>query len=80
MDGAGMAALGSANLTDGIYRFMPAEGETLRDSIKYTIAYGVNDMTEPKTREAVMPAFGERLTEDEIKKLAIYVHKFGGGQ
>jgi cytochrome c oxidase cbb3-type subunit 3 len=80
MDGKGMAVLGSANLTDGIYRFMPEAGQTLLDSIKYTIKYGVNDATEPKTREAVMPAFGERLSEDDIKKLAVYVHKFGGGQ
>ncbi|MCU7851349.1 MAG: cytochrome-c oxidase, cbb3-type subunit III [Candidatus Thiodiazotropha sp. (ex Monitilora ramsayi)] len=80
MDGKGMAVLGSANLTDGIYRFMPADGETLLDSIKDTIKYGVNDVTEPKTREAVMPAFGDRLSKDDIKKLAVYVHKFGGGQ
>ncbi|MCU7914492.1 MAG: cytochrome-c oxidase, cbb3-type subunit III [Candidatus Thiodiazotropha sp. (ex Gloverina cf. vestifex)] len=80
MDGKGMAVLGSANLTDGIYRFMPADGETLLDSIKNTIKYGVNDVTEPKTREAVMPAFGDRLSKDDIKKLAVYVHKFGGGQ
>ena len=80
MDGKGMAVLGSANLTDGIYRFMPAEGESLLDSIKYTIKYGVNDATEPKTRDAVMPAFGGRLSEDDIKKLAVYVHRFGGGQ
>ncbi|MBT3041429.1 MAG: cytochrome-c oxidase, cbb3-type subunit III [Candidatus Thiodiazotropha sp. (ex Codakia orbicularis)] len=80
MDGKGMAVLGSANLTDGIYRFAPAEGESLLDSIKYTIKYGVNDATEPKSREAVMPKFGERLSADDIKKLAVYVHKFGGGQ
>ncbi len=80
MDGKGMAVLGSANLTDGIYRFRPTEGQTQLDSIKYTIKYGVNDATEPKTREAQMPAFGDRLSADEIKKLAVYVHKFGGGQ
>ncbi|MGD9163923.1 MAG: cytochrome-c oxidase, cbb3-type subunit III [Chromatiales bacterium] len=80
MDGKGMAVLGSVNLTDSIYRFLPAEGETQLDSIKYTIKYGVNDATEPKAREAVMPAFGERLSKDDIKKLAVYVHKFGGGQ
>jgi cytochrome c oxidase cbb3-type subunit 3 len=80
MDGKGMAVLGSVDLTDSIYRFLPAEGETQLDSIKYTIKYGVNDATEPKTREAVMPPFGERLSKDEIKKLAVYVHKFGGGQ
>jgi len=80
MDGKGMAVLGSANLTDGIFRFQPAEGETQLDSIKYTIKYGVNDATEPKTREAVMPSFSDRLSTDDIKKLAVYVHKFGGGQ
>ncbi|MET0069908.1 MAG: cytochrome-c oxidase, cbb3-type subunit III [Candidatus Thiodiazotropha sp.] len=80
MDGKGMAVLGSANLTDRIYRFTPAEGESLLDSIVYTIKYGVNDATEPKSREAVMPPFGGRLSEDDIKKLAVYVHKFGGGQ
>ncbi|MET0026794.1 MAG: cytochrome-c oxidase, cbb3-type subunit III [Candidatus Thiodiazotropha sp.] len=80
MDGKGMAVLGSANLTDGIYRFMPEGDQTLRDSIKYTITYGVNDATEPKTRDAQMPAFGDRLSDDDIKKLAVYVHRFGGGQ
>ncbi|MCU7863339.1 MAG: cytochrome-c oxidase, cbb3-type subunit III [Candidatus Thiodiazotropha sp. (ex Lucinoma borealis)] len=80
MDGKGMAVLGSANLTDGIYRFGPTEGESQLESIKNTIKYGVNDVTDPKTREAEMPAFGGRLSEDDIKKLAVYVHKFGGGQ
>jgi cytochrome c oxidase cbb3-type subunit 3 len=80
MDGKGMAVLGSANLTDGIYRFTPEAGEELLDSIKYTIRYGVNDATESKSREAIMPNFGDRLSEDDIKKLAVYVHRFGGGQ
>jgi cytochrome c oxidase cbb3-type subunit III len=80
MDGKGMAVLGSANLTDGIFRFRPEQGETQLDSIKRTIKYGVNDATEPKTRQAQMPTFGERLSADDIKKLAVYVHKFGGGQ
>lgn len=80
MDGKGMAPLGSANLTDGIFRFMPAAGQTQLDSIKYTITHGVNDVTDPMTREALMPTFGARLSKDEIKKLAVYVYKFGGGQ
>ncbi len=80
MDGKGMAVLGSANLTDSIYRFLPAEGQTQLDSIKYTITNGVNDATEPKTREAVMPIFSDRLSKDDIKKLAVFVYKFGGGQ
>jgi cytochrome c oxidase cbb3-type subunit 3 len=80
MDGKGMQVLGSANLTDGIYRFQPESGESLLDSVKYTIKYGVNDATEPKSREAVMPKFGDRLADNEIKKLAVYVYQFGGGQ
>ncbi|MBL3527589.1 MAG: cytochrome-c oxidase, cbb3-type subunit III [gamma proteobacterium endosymbiont of Lamellibrachia anaximandri] len=80
MDGKGMQMLGSANLTDGIYRFVPGEGESIKDSVKQTILHGVNDVTDPQTREAVMPSFGDRLSKDEIKKLAVYVYKFGGGQ
>jgi cytochrome c oxidase cbb3-type subunit 3 len=80
MDGKGMAALGSANLTDQIYRFVPVGDETVLDSVKYTIIHGVNDVSDPKTREAEMPKFGDRLSEADIKKLAVYVHALGGGQ
>jgi cytochrome c oxidase cbb3-type subunit 3 len=80
VDGKGMHALGSANLTDQIYRFIPVDGETLVDSVKRTIIHGVNDPTDPKSREAEMPEFGKRLSGDDIKKLAVYVVKLGGGQ
>ena len=72
-----MQALGSANLTDAVWRFNEPD---LLASARHTIAHGVNDANDPKTREAVMPAFGERLSQDEIKKLAVYVHILGGGQ
>lgn len=75
MDGKGMQMIGAANLTDGIWRFMPANEE----SVKYTIANGVNAGTE-ETRNAVMPSFKDQLSETDIKKLAVYVHKLGGGQ
>jgi cytochrome c oxidase cbb3-type subunit 3 len=77
MDGKGMAALGSANLTDKIWRF---DEEDKLASAKYTITHGVNDATDPMTRQAEMPTFGGRLSKDDIKKLAVYVHKLGGGQ
>ncbi len=76
MDGKGMQMLGSANLTDAIWRFEPGGVE----SAKYTIQYGVNDPSNPMTREAVMPSFQALLSEDEIKKLAVLVHSLGGGQ
>ncbi|EGW53830.1 cytochrome-c oxidase, cbb3-type subunit III [Candidatus Endoriftia persephone] len=80
MDGKGMQVLGSANLTDGIYRFTPEEGQSRSESIAYTIKHGVNDATDPASRVAEMPSFGDRLSKDDIKKLAVYVYKFGGGQ
>jgi cytochrome c oxidase cbb3-type subunit 3 len=74
-DGKGMQAMGSANLTDSVWRF---DGSV--EGIKYTIKNGVNAGT-PGTRVAVMPAFqGVKLSDAEIKKLAVYVYKFGGGQ
>lgn len=77
LDGKGLQALGSANLTDAVWRFA---AEDQLASVKYTITHGVNDANDPKTREAVMPTFGDRLSKDEIKKLAVYVHALGGGQ
>ncbi len=76
-DGKGMTALGSANLTDKIWRFRAKDQLA---SIKYTITHGVNDPTDPKTRKAEMPAWKDRLDETQIKKLAVYVHQLGGGQ
>lgn len=70
-DGKGMAALGSANLTDGIWRF-----DSSVEGIKHTIAEGVN--VGPDARQAVMPSFqaAGKLSESEMKKLAVYVYKF----
>jgi cytochrome c oxidase cbb3-type subunit 3 len=34
----------------------------------------------PKTRVAIMPAFGGKLDPETIKMLAVKVHEFGGGQ
>ena len=76
-DGKGMAPLGSANLVDKIWRF---KAKDQLASIKTTITHGVNDPTDPKTRKAEMPAWKGRLTDTQIKKLAVYVHALGGGQ
>lgn len=77
-DGKGLSFMGSANLMDGIYRFTAQDQLA---SVKHTIKYGVNDPSHEQTRNAVMPAFGGgKLTDTEIKKLAVYVHKLGGGQ
>ncbi|GAB1231857.1 cytochrome-c oxidase, cbb3-type subunit III [Ferrigenium sp. UT4] len=75
-DGKGMQAMGSANLTDSVWRF-----DSSVEGIKKTIKYGVNS-GDPQTRVAVMPSFkaAGKLSDAQIKKLAVYVYKFGGGQ
>ncbi len=75
-DAKGIQAMGSANLTDKIWRF---DG-TLK-GIEHTVTYGVNS-GDPKTRVAIMPSFKEagKLSDADIKKMAVYVYKFGGGQ
>jgi len=75
-DGKGIQAMGSANLTDKIWRF---DGSV--EGIKKTIAFGVN-AGDPQGRIAVMPSFKEagKLSDAELKKLAVYVYMFGGGQ
>jgi cytochrome c oxidase cbb3-type subunit 3 len=71
-----MQAMGSVNLTDKVWRF-----DSSLEAVKYTITYGVNS-GDPKARIAIMPNFKEagKLSDSEIKKLAVYVYKFGGGQ
>ncbi len=70
--------IGAANLTDSIWRFEPGGYESAR----HTILYGVNLSGIAETRNAVMPAFSEtgKLSEQEIKKLVVYVYSLGGGQ
>jgi cytochrome c oxidase cbb3-type subunit 3 len=70
-----MQAMGSANLTDKIWRF---DGSL--EGIKQTITYGVN--AGDNARVAIMPNFtaAGKLSPVEIKKLAVYVYKFGGGK
>lgn len=74
-DGKGVQAMGSVNLTDKVWRF---DGSLA--GVKQTITYGVN--AGDNARIAVMPNFtaGGKLSPTEIKKLAVYVYKFGGGK
>ena len=76
MDGKGMQMLGAPNLADAIWRFSPGNVQ----SVEYTIKYGVNASGAKETRVAEMPSFQQQLSETDIKKLAVYVYKLGGGQ
>ncbi|CAC9534449.1 Cytochrome c oxidase (cbb3-type) subunit CcoP (EC 1.9.3.1) [uncultured Gammaproteobacteria bacterium] len=74
----GNQMLGSANLSDSIYRF---KAEDQHASVVRTILHGVNNPIDPLTQDAVMPAFGHSSVIDavQLKKLVVYVHQLGGG-
>ena len=65
-DGKGLAEFGAPNLTDAIWLY---GGEP--DQIRYQIA---------NARNGVMPAFQNRLTPEDVRKVAVYVHALGGGE
>ncbi len=64
--GRGDPEQGAPNLTDAIW----LNGDSLED-IRRVVANG---------RNAVMPAWEDRLDPETIKKLAVYVHALGGGE
>lgn len=74
-DAKGNQDMGSTRLTDGICRF-----DCTPEGLEYTVLHGVNDDGDPKTRKAAMPEWGKTLTGTQIKKLAVKVYLFGGGQ
>lgn len=64
--GLGEPALGAPNLADAIWLYGGS-----REKVIETIT---------KARFGVMPAWGERLSEAEVKAVALYVHQLGGGE
>lgn len=65
-EGKGGREFGAPNLTDAIWLYGGAPAQ-----IQHTIRYA---------RFGIMPAFQTRLTEAEIRKVAIYVNTLGGGE
>ncbi len=65
-DGAGNRDLGAPNLTDAIWLY-GGDVASLEETVRYA-------------RFGVMPPWGERLTEAEIKAVTAYVHQLGGGE
>lgn len=62
----GDRTLGAPNLTDAIWLY---GGD--RDTLTQTVTFA---------RFGVMPAWAGRLTEDQIRAVATYVHSLGGGE
>jgi cytochrome c oxidase cbb3-type subunit 3 len=65
-DGSGDRAQGAPKLTDAIWLYGGS-----RDAITETVTYA---------RFGVMPNWNQRLSEDEIRAVAFYVHTRGGGE
>ena len=65
-NGAGNQELGAPNLTDAIWLY---GGE--RDDLRQSLYYG---------RSGVMPYWTDRLSDEQITALAVYVHSLGGGE
>lgn len=64
--GTGDRAQGAPNLTDAIWLY-GGDKATLTESVS-------------KARFGVMPAWAPKLSEDEIRAVAVYVHSLGGGE
>ena len=65
-DGQGDQALGAPNLADAIWFYGSTQAEI------------IEQINAP--RHGVMPAWGERLDENTLKMLTVYVHSLGGGE
>ncbi len=65
-DGKGMRDFGAPNLTDAIWLY-GGDAATLTE-------------TTTNARYGVMPAWADKLSEDEIRAVAVYVHSLGGGE
>ena len=65
-EGMGNYDLGAPNLTDAIWLY-GGDLESLEETVRYA-------------RFGVLPPWGERLSEAEIKAVTAYVHQLGGGE
>ncbi|SET66990.1 cytochrome-c oxidase, cbb3-type subunit III [Oceanicella actignis] len=65
-DGKGNRDIGAPNLTDHIWLY---GGD--RQALLETLLKG---------RAGMMPAWGKRLTDAQVKQVALYVHQLGGGE
>ena len=76
VDAKGRKEMGAPNLSDKIWLWagVPAadKGGAKVAAIRSVINDGLN--------KGVMPAWGQRLSPEQIKVLTVYVHELGGGQ
>lgn len=75
-DARGRQVIGAPNLADKIWLWANVPGAdapaTKLTAVQNVIKTGLN--------KGVMPAWGQRLTPEQIKVLTVYVHELGGGK
>jgi cytochrome c oxidase cbb3-type subunit 3 len=64
--GLGDREQGAPNLADAIWLY-GGDPDSLRETITYS-------------RFGVMPAWGQRLSEEDVRAVSVYVHSLGGGE
>ncbi len=73
--GEGLTSQGAANLTDAVWTVADVPGATnLKDKLAAVKQAAKNGI------QRKMPAWSERLTQEQIKLLTVYVHSMGGGR
>ncbi len=65
-DAKGSRDLGAPNLTDAIWLY-GGDRKTLEETVRYS-------------RFGVMPAWGQRLSDEDVRAVTVYVHGLGGGE
>ncbi|WP_299415724.1 cytochrome-c oxidase, cbb3-type subunit III [uncultured Sulfitobacter sp.] len=65
-EGLGNQDMGAPNLADAIWLY-GGDTETLTHTVRYS-------------RFGQMPAWGQRLSDEDVRAVAVYVHNLGGGE
>ena len=75
-DARGRQVIGAPNLTDKIWLWANVPKADTSDKKLVT----VQNVIKNGLNKGVMPAWGQRLTPEQIKVLTVYVHELGGGK
>ncbi len=75
----GNPLLGAPDLTDQIWEIVDINSKNTPEEKVAAIIPQIRDGVDPATTHRVMPAWESRLTPEQIRALAVYVHQLGGG-
>lgn len=74
----GNPLLGAPNLTDQIWEIVDINSKETPEEKVAAIIPQIRDGVDPNTTNRVMPAWESRLSPEQIRALAVYVHQLGG--